>query len=220
VRDTLAHIWVSGMDLAGALSGRSPSSLPERDAIPGYGKLARALDELEMRSLGFVRGLAQVDLDRVFEYKTLKFGVYRNPLWESIAASRQSWHLSSRPGHHAAAATRRATDRDDLMHFYRGARTAAARSFGSRTLSVKSFHDCVMKEQARQARAENRIIGLVPTMARCIAAFGADRTGERECSTVIASIFVNPKQFGPTEDFSKYPRTFRERQRNVGASGN
>ena len=66
-----------------------------------------------------------------------------------------------------------------------------------------------MKEQARQARAENRIIGLVPTMGALHRGhLSLIERGRRECSPVIASIFVNPKQFGPNEDFSKYPRTF------------
>ena len=41
----------------------------------------------------------------------------------------------------------------------------------------------------------------------------------RECSPVIASIFVNPKQFGPKEDFSKYPRTFESDSEKLQQSG-
>jgi len=78
-----------------------------------------------------------------------------------------------------------------------------------------------MKEQARQARAENRIVGLVPTMGALHRGHLAlIERARRECSTVIVSIFVNPKQFGPTEDFSKYPRTFdsdREKLEQAGA---
>jgi pantoate--beta-alanine ligase len=77
-----------------------------------------------------------------------------------------------------------------------------------------------MKEQARQARAENRIIGLVPTMGALHAGhLSLVERARRECSPVIASIFVNPKQFGPNEDFSKYPRTFESDSEKLERAG-
>jgi len=77
-----------------------------------------------------------------------------------------------------------------------------------------------MKEQTRQARAENRIVGLVPTMgALHHGHLALIERARRECSTVIASIFVNPKQFGPTEDFSKYPRTFDSDREKLEQTG-
>jgi pantoate--beta-alanine ligase len=77
-----------------------------------------------------------------------------------------------------------------------------------------------MKEQARQARVENRIIGLVPTMGALHAGhLSLIERARRECSPVIASIFVNPKQFGPNEDYSKYPRTFESDSEKLQHAG-
>jgi pantoate--beta-alanine ligase len=77
-----------------------------------------------------------------------------------------------------------------------------------------------MKEHARQARAESRIIGLVPTMGALHAGhLSLIERARRQCSPVIASIFVNPKQFGPNEDFSKYPRTFESDSEKLERAG-
>jgi len=77
-----------------------------------------------------------------------------------------------------------------------------------------------MKQVARQARAEGRIVGLVPTMGALHEGhLSLVRAAQQQCHPVIVSLFVNPKQFGPGEDLSKYPRrieTDRERLAELG----
>lgn len=72
-----------------------------------------------------------------------------------------------------------------------------------------------MRTASRTVRHKTKRLGVIPTMGALHEGhLSLVRSAKAKCDLVAVSIFVNPLQFGPSEDLAKYPRTF-ERDREL-----
>ncbi|MCM8781964.1 MAG: pantoate--beta-alanine ligase [Candidatus Omnitrophica bacterium] len=78
----------------------------------------------------------------------------------------------------------------------------------------------LMQRYSKHLKARRKTIGFVPTMGYLHNGhMSLVRRSVKENDETIVSIFVNPLQFGPTEDFEKYPRDFKRDERMLKKAG-
>ena len=77
-----------------------------------------------------------------------------------------------------------------------------------------------LRERVRQWKREGLRVGFVPTMGNLHAGhYSLVALARRHADRVVSSVFVNPTQFGPNEDFTRYPRTPEQDTSGLQAAG-
>ena len=126
IRDTLAHIAGAEWIWLQRFQGNSPSAMPDNSQFADIAALQSHWTPIAAELLDFVAGLTQENLDSVMEYKTMKFGVYSNPMWQSLQ------HVVNHGTYHRGQVTTMLRQLGaqpiltDLMHFYRERAVAAS----------------------------------------------------------------------------------------------
>jgi uncharacterized damage-inducible protein DinB len=119
LRDTLVHICGTEWVWLERCQGRSPATIPDVSEVQTIAALREHWKPQADRLLAFTRGLTQTALDRTMEYRTINFGVYNNPVWQSLQ------HLANHGTYHrgqVATLLRQLGVKPiltDLIHFYR-----------------------------------------------------------------------------------------------------
>ena len=77
-----------------------------------------------------------------------------------------------------------------------------------------------MKTYAKIMRKDNKLVGFIPTMGYFHEGhLSLMRAARKQCDTIIVSVYVNPIQFGPREDFASYPRDIKKDEELARAEG-
>lgn len=119
IRDTLSHVCGGEVVWLERFQGRSPSTFPETAGLQTVAALREFWNPYAEQLLAFACSISQAELDRVMEYKTFNFGIYKNPLWQSMqhVANHGTYHRGQ-----VATMLRQLGYKPiltDLMHFYR-----------------------------------------------------------------------------------------------------